>query len=225
MPGPGPARWSRFYGDQGLGNAFGAALTDEAGTPAPPEPEPPTGDIVDVFRFFNTDAGGHFFTTNIAERDFVLQNLPSFNFEGVGFEAFAADATVEGADEVFRFFNTTAGGHFFTTNEAERDFVLQNLPNFNFEGVSFQAFEDFVEGTIPVYRFFNTDAGGHFFTSNEAERDFVLQNLPNFNFEGVGFFASTIPSPVARAARSPWAWTLTCSSVQLPWDGKCRSTL
>ena len=155
----------------------------------PPPPPPPTGDTVDVFRFFNTTAGGHFFTTNEAERDAVLNNLPNFKLEGVGFEAFEAESTVLGADEVYRFFNTQAGGHFFTTNEAERDAVLQNLPHFNFEGVGFKAYEEQVDGTVEVFRFFNTIAGGHFFTTSEAERDAVLQNLPHLNFEGVGFYA------------------------------------
>ena len=94
-------------------------------------------DLVPIYRFFNTVAGGHFFTASETERNFVLNNLPQFLDEGIGFYAYGADANL-GAD-VFRFFNTVAGGHFFTTSQVERDLVLNNLPQFTFEGIGFEA--------------------------------------------------------------------------------------
>ena len=150
---------------------------------------PPIEEATDAFRFFNTVAQGHFFTTDPAERDFVLNTLPQFTPEGVGFEALPADTEAEGATDVFRFFNTVAQGHFFTTDPAERDFVLSTLPQFSFEGNRFDAFDDQVEGSVPVFRFFNTVAQGHFFTTDPAERDFVQNNLPQYAFEGIGFYA------------------------------------
>ena len=41
----------------------------------------PAGDR--VFRFFNTETGGHFYTTNVAEREFVQNQAPEFEYEGV----------------------------------------------------------------------------------------------------------------------------------------------
>ncbi|NBC32833.1 MAG: hypothetical protein GVY13_09190 [Alphaproteobacteria bacterium] len=149
----------------------------------------------DIFRFFNTEAKGHFFTINESERDFVQENLPDYDFEGVGFEALPPDADNGVSTDVFRFFNTEARGHFFTTSAAERDFVEDNLPQFQPEGVGFEAFSSQVEGTVPVFRFFNTVAEGHFFTTSTAERDFVQENLPQYDFEGVGFYA--FPDAVA----------------------------
>jgi hypothetical protein len=45
---------------------------------------PPSGrrHSVPLFRFFNTNTGAHFFTTNVAERDMVLQRWPFFAYEG-----------------------------------------------------------------------------------------------------------------------------------------------
>lgn len=149
----------------------------------------PDFETVDVFRFFNTKAGGHFFTTDPGERKLVLDTLPGFNDENVGFEALAADSDAESALPVFRFFNTKAGGHFFTTDPDERALVQETLPQFQDEGVGFLAFETEIEGTIPVYRFFNTKAGGHFFTADPGERDLVENTLPHFQAEGVGFYA------------------------------------
>ena len=147
------------------------------------------GELVEIFRFFNTSAGGHFFTGVTEERDIVLTNFPEFNFDGTGFFAIDRQADVAGASSVHRFFNTEAGGHFFTSDEAERQSVKNDLDHMLEEGVAFLAFDHQVEGSLPVYRFFNTDAGGHFFTIDEEEKEFVENNLPQFNFDGIGFYA------------------------------------
>ncbi|NBC32836.1 MAG: hypothetical protein GVY13_09205 [Alphaproteobacteria bacterium] len=143
----------------------------------------------DVFRFFNTEALGHFFTIEASERDLVAQTLPRFNPEGTGFRALSHDSDAAEATDVFRFFNTQAGGHFFTTSPEERALVLDTLPQFRDEGVGFDAFDEPVPGTVPVFRFFNTEAGGHFFTTSVEERDLVQATLPQYNFEGIGFYA------------------------------------
>ena len=92
-------------------------------------------------------------------------------------------------DRVFRFFNTETGGHFYTTNVAEREFVQNQAPEFEYEGVAFLAAQEGAENATPVFRFFNTAEGEHFYTAGETERDFVLDNLPEFELEGIGFFA------------------------------------
>ncbi len=152
-------------------------------------------DASDVFRFFNLESGGHFFTRSAPERDAVLASGDAFRFEGVGFEALPAEIAeadgAGGAQPVFRFFNTETGGHFFTMSTAERDAVRASTPSYRFEGVGFAAFDqpDAAEGIAPVFRFFNTETGGHFFTISETERDAVLDGAPSYRFEGVGFYA------------------------------------
>ena len=94
---------------------------------------------------------------------------------------------------VYRFFNTIAGGHFFTIDEAEKNTVIQNYQWFRPEGIGFYAYPVQQPGTLPVYRFFNTIAGGHFFTIDENEKNTVIQNYLWFRPEGVGFYA--YPSP------------------------------
>ncbi|MEO0687060.1 MAG: hypothetical protein AAFY76_18940, partial [Cyanobacteria bacterium J06649_11] len=91
---------------------------------------------------------------------------------------------------VYRFYNTLAGGHFFTTSEEERDFVTNNLPQYNYEGVGMNASNSAGDDLIGVHRFYNTQAGGHFFTSSIEERDFVINNIPQYNYEGIGFEAA-----------------------------------
>jgi hypothetical protein len=92
-----------------------------------------------VYRFYNNVAGGHFFTINPAERDIVLsQYADTFTFEGIGF--FTSPTDTANTEEVYRFYNDRSGGHFFTANEAERDYVIENLSDtFHFEGIAFCA--------------------------------------------------------------------------------------
>ena len=105
-----------------------------------------------------------------------------------------------GAEEVYRFFNPSTGVHLYTTSERERDFIIANLSNFQFEGVKFYAYETNVEGSIPVYRFFEPTLGVHFYTPNEREKTFVQENLSNYNFEGIAYYALPIDSDSTDSA-------------------------
>ena len=97
---------------------------------------------------------------------------------------------------VYRFYNTEKKAFFYTSSEAERDYVLANSSNskpdseewpYVYQGATFEA--DF--GNAPLYRFYNTETGHHFFTVSEEERDFVLSKSNSgewpFNYEGVAF--------------------------------------
>ena len=88
---------------------------------------------------------------------------------------------------IYRLFNTNTGVHLYTANPVERDSVIQNLSNYQYEGISYFAAKS-NEG-IPVYRLYNPIVDGHFYTVSEAERDSVIQNDPNYVLEGQAFTA------------------------------------
>ena len=140
-----------------------------------------------VYRFFNNNAGVHFYTANEAERD-AVQELDNFSFEGA---SYLGVDPLTGSPEpvpVYRFLNQNTGVHLYTTSETERE-AVQELDNFSFEGEAFFAYESEVEGSIPIYRFFNTTSGAHFYTPSAAERDNVEDNLPDFASEGIAYYA------------------------------------
>ena len=143
-----------------------------------------------IYRFFNVDTGTHFLSGSTVERDSVINNLDSFNFEGPTFRA--ADPTNAAADTVFRFFNTQTGTHFFTQSTIERDNILDTLPQFSFEGEAYKGYTEQIDGSIPLYRFFNTQTGTHFYTAAEAEKDSIIENLPTFNFEGTAYWVDPV---------------------------------
>jgi uncharacterized repeat protein (TIGR03803 family) len=168
----------------GGGTAFELTNTDFA-----PINSGTLGTPVPVFRFFDTDDGGHFFTTSAAERDQVLATRKDMTFEGVGYNAVNPSANDPNATPVYRFFDTHDGGHFFTTSQTERDQVLDTRPDLKFEGIGYSEHATQQAGDSAVYRFFETTSGGHFFTASAAERDTVMATRSDMRFEGTAFFA------------------------------------
>ena len=151
-----------------------------------------------VYRFFDPTSGGHLYTVDENERNFVQENLDNYVYEGETYEAveplaIAQSLTDTGteveSEEVYRFFNPTTGVHLYTTNEIEKDNIIENLDNFVFEGVKFYAYETEVEGSMPIYRFYEPSLGVHFYTPDENEKNSVEENLDNYNYEGIAYYA------------------------------------
>ena len=90
---------------------------------------------------------------------------------------------------VYRFFNPTAGVHFYTADTAERDYVRDNLNNYDYEGESYITADPLTGSPDAVYRFFNSTTGVHLYTTDENERDYIIDNLDNFVYEDVKFYA------------------------------------
>jgi hypothetical protein len=140
----------------------------------------------DIFRFFNTSNGSHFYTANAAERDSIISKLPQYRYEGNAFDTTATAAT---GDEVFRFFNTSNSTHFYTISEAERDSIIARLPHYKYEGAAYYAYETNVGGAHEeLYRFFNTSNGTHFYTTSETERDSIMASLKHYKYEGIAYY-------------------------------------
>lgn len=138
-----------------------------------------------IYRFFRSDIGAHFYTASLTERDYVSKHLPKYQYEGASFQAISKESDVlTGAKPVYRFFNNSTGVHLYTISEVEKDYIIENLDNYSFENIAYYAHENSQEGTIPLYRFYHTIADTHFFTPSVAERDYINENLPWYQEEG-----------------------------------------
>ncbi|WP_209873156.1 hypothetical protein [Azospirillum soli] len=145
----------------------------------------PESQQTDVYRFYNLKTETHFYTPNVDEVTFIRENLPTYRYEGVGFQI-PTGPDAAGAKPMYRFYNTVSESHFFTFDENERDSIIANLPSFRFEGVGMYGYtNNAVDGCQELYRFYNEATGRHFFTASESERDFVLDQLPSYRFEGL----------------------------------------
>ena len=151
-----------------------------------------------VHRFYHFEKGFHLYTTDDVEIDYVKEKSAtgelSYRYEAEKFRVLSDDkdaltgATLEGVEAVYRYFNTGTGSHLYTTDEVERAYIEENLPNYNFEGIKYHAFETQPEGieTIPVFRLLNSITGSHLYTIDQNELNYIQNNLPHFNMENNG---------------------------------------
>ncbi|ODS79761.1 MAG: peptidase S1 [Acidovorax sp. SCN 65-28] len=101
----------------------------------------------------------------------------------------ASMVTDAGRVAVYRFYNASTGAHFYITGANERDYVIRNYPEFNYENVAFYAYADSNSNKDPIFRFYNATSKAHFYAGDVATRDYVIAKLPLFRYEGVSWYA------------------------------------
>lgn len=139
-----------------------------------------------VHRFYNTQKGSHFFTSNNDEATAVAQ-MDGFQYEGINF----ARNVMNEANSVIvhRFYNDTAGTHFYTADRAEAAFLRETEMGLRYEGAAYNAYRQKTDATTELYRFYNTETGSHFYTANVQEMEHVKIDLAgSFNYEGVAYY-------------------------------------
>ena len=144
-----------------------------------------------VFRLYNAEDDIYRYTTSSTERTRLRNN--GFTGNQLAYSSAPEDDDLDsltGAKPVYLFANEDTQAHLFTTNEEERDEILANLPNLEYEGIAYYAYETEQPDTIPVYRFLNTENGSHFYTTSRAEReDFASDdNFVAEGNEGIAFY-------------------------------------
>jgi lysine/ornithine N-monooxygenase len=95
-----------------------------------------------VYRFYSPERDTHFFTMSEFEKDNVIANDPSWNYEGIGFYAYSeGDNAILGAsnfNEVYRFYFLDKESHFYTTSELERDKIIADYGDrVSYDGIAF----------------------------------------------------------------------------------------
>ena len=152
-----------------------ANITDDDTTP----------EATEVYRFVHKSKQLEFYTTSEFERDFIVENLPIYDLQGVAFVGGPEPtdgADISGVSPVHRFLNINTGVHLYTVEEAEISAVAEN-PNYVAEGIAYYSYDTQQEGTEPVYRFYNPGLDAHFYTSSASQRDIYLDS-PDFQPEG-----------------------------------------
>jgi hypothetical protein len=95
---------------------------------------------------------------------------------------YPANAPQTGAVPVFRYYNSTTGDHFYTTNFNE---LGAGRNGYSLESRNaFFVHQTRLNGAVPILRFFN--GRDHFYTKNQSE---FFDGSMNYNSEGSAFFA------------------------------------
>ncbi len=183
-----------FYMDIDQTNADGRRATLESAileiSYTAPLPEVTT---VNVYRFWSGVLSGHFYTASDAEANYVIDNYPDvWTYEGVAYRAMADDTDTM-AVPVYRFWSGTLSGHFYTANEAEANYVIDNYPDvWTYEGIVFYVYpSDYRPAdTYPVYRFWSDALSHHFYTISESDVAYIDENYSSvWTYEGVAWNA------------------------------------
>ena len=88
-----------------------------------------------------------------------------------------------GSGEMYRVYNPNSGEHFYTSDKAEKDHLV-NL-GWKYEGVGWKAP---TVSNYPVYRLYNANGGEHHYTMNVAEKNNLVKL--GWKYEGIGWFSA-----------------------------------
>ena len=140
---------------------------------------------------------------NLPTVQIELANQISYTDKSEKFNALSSDLDpltgqeIDGVNPVYTFIDNDNDSFFYTTDEAERNYITDNLPNFVFKGIDYYAFEEESEkiATIPVFRMLNQESGSHIFSINQSEIGYIQDNLPEFVFEGEDMTAFRVLKP------------------------------
>jgi hypothetical protein len=161
-----------------------------------------------VYRFWSPTFQGHFFTMDATERDLIMARYPAsiWTYEGERYQAFSTQ--IAGTVPLHRFWSAKLNGHFFTTNEAEKDSVIAIYDDFTwtYEGVAYYVYpvDSAVAGTSAVARFWSPTYQHHFYTANADEAVSVKRYpLAIWTFEGDDFRVPTTINPAPPGLSNP----------------------
>jgi len=154
-----------------------------------PVPQP----FVTVFRFWSQNNQSHFYTASVDEAQFIIDNYSEveWRFEGAVYTAFSSPSP--GTVPLYRFWSQRYQGHFYTTNEAEKNAVIAAYDDseWAFEGTAFYVYpaDSAVSNSLAVARFWSQQNRHHFYTADAAEASFVKTHYPpqQWAYEGDDF--------------------------------------
>ena len=139
-----------------------------------------------VHRFYNVEAGTHFYTASEEEANRVRTSYAgAYAYEGIAYLA----NEVTNPDPLYRFYNKSNGSHFYTASASEKAAVEATWPGvYAYEGVGFNISTADVPGGTTIYRFYNKSNGSHFYTASAEERDAVQARWSSvYAYEGVAY--------------------------------------
>ncbi len=147
-------------------------------------------DFAPIYRFYSKEKNSHFYTKSETEKNSLIANDSSWNYEGVAYEV------VEGVDTdlspLYRFYSNNYQSHFYTTSLRERDFIIANDPNWSYEGIAYNVYTEAGINRQVVYRFYSQVYRSHFYTTSEAEKSRLIESDPNWIYEGEAYYASLL---------------------------------
>ncbi|MBD2394790.1 hypothetical protein H6G11_11060 [Cyanobacterium aponinum FACHB-4101] len=133
---------------------------------------------------FRTGIGSYIYVDD-TEKQSIVENYPSFAYEGEAFRVSSQDG--DGLLAIHRFRNSDLGSAYLYVGETEKQAIIDNYSNFIYEGLAFYVQGAESQQADSIYRF-QTQPGAYIFVA-ENERQQILTNNLNFVEEGISFEA------------------------------------
>jgi len=166
---------------------LGRSIQAELETTSDSGPDSRPGDSVS--RLYDSTQNQYLLSSNQYEIDLLTGD--GWRDEGVVYTA-----PVESTADVFRFYVSPEGRHFYTASEGERDLVLGDQEAFSgwqYEGLAFSAYStgDYPEDAVAVVRYFNVETGSHLYSTSAVEQGLLNQDSSWMN-EGVAWYGESM---------------------------------
>lgn len=146
----------------------------DATNPAPPAPS----GLLNVYRFYINASHSHFWTTDLNERDSLIQS--GYSYEGVAWYSSQNTSLLP----LYRLYSPRLKEHLYTLDSNEKN-VLSSSGNWNYEGVS--QYVTTSPNNNPVYRLYNSSLDVHLWTLDSNEKN-VLTTSQGWKYEGVAWY-------------------------------------
>ena len=160
-----------------------------------------------LHRYWNGNAGDHFYTTSWAE---LGAGRHGWVYEGVQCYVHARQAP--GTVPLYRYWNPGIADHFYTTSWAE---LGAGRSGYSYEGIQCYVYPGRVAGTVPLYRYWNPGIGDHFYTTNWAE---LGSGRSGYSYEGIQCYVSAQPGTQPNAPAGTTVGTMTDATTDVPTD-------
>jgi hypothetical protein len=162
-------------------------------------PDAPWDYDLAVYRFWSPGSETHFYTTNDAERDKLINRYSDvWAYEGVVYHTYP-DKRSTNLSPVYRFWSSEKGSHFYTISEGEKDKMMGKgslidgiQTVWTYEGIAFYAHPEGQQpvDALPVYRFWSPVLEHHFYTISESEKNKLINRYSDvWTYEGIAWYA------------------------------------
>jgi hypothetical protein len=158
---------------------------DSAPVPAPDASAPHFRGSL-VFRWWNSGAGDHFYTTDPGGE---FAPSTGYAYEGAPFHTFAEGTA--GTTALFRWYSARGAEHFYTTDPSGE---LAPKLGYELQGVLGYVATQAVPGTVALHRWWHADRADHFYTTDPTGE---LAPHLGYTYEGVVGYVM----PAARSTR------------------------
>ena len=161
-----------------------------------PDPAPIKQGATAIYRFWSLAYNHHFYTSSYDEMKDVYDSYDTSVWQYELQPFYTPTNSDVSAKPVYRFWSDQYKGHFYTSDESERQRIVNTYPSnvWRQESIVYYAYTEQLPNAtrIPVYRFWSDQYRGHFYTISEKEKQEILSTYPSsiWNYEGVAFYTA-----------------------------------